>query len=79
MFAQEIALPALRSMIARRPGGTGEFVRARVFNLTVREAGLRTVANVIHVHPTQAEAVKQAANAYTRTRLSHFLAWLLRN
>src|SRR5664279_2646045 len=40
--------------------------------------GLRTVANVIHTYPTQAEAVKQAANAYTRTRLSPFLAWLLR-
>jgi pyruvate/2-oxoglutarate dehydrogenase complex dihydrolipoamide dehydrogenase (E3) component len=40
--------------------------------------GLRTVANVIHTYPTQAEAIKQAANAYTRTRLSPFLAWLLR-
>ncbi len=39
--------------------------------------GLRTVANVIHTYPTQAEAIKQAANAYARTRLSPFLAWLL--
>jgi pyruvate/2-oxoglutarate dehydrogenase complex dihydrolipoamide dehydrogenase (E3) component len=40
--------------------------------------GLRTVANVIHTYPTQAEAIKQAADAYTRTRLSPFLGWLLR-
>ena len=40
--------------------------------------GLRTVARVIHTYPTQAEAIKMAANAYTRSRLSPFLAWLLR-
>ena len=40
--------------------------------------GLRTLANVIHAYPTQTEAIKQAADAYTRTRLSPFLAWLLR-
>ncbi len=40
--------------------------------------GLRTVARVIHTYPTQAEAIKQAANAFTRTRLSPLLAWLLR-
>ena len=40
--------------------------------------GLRTVARVIHTYPTQAEAIKQAADAYTRTRLSPFLGWLLR-
>jgi pyruvate/2-oxoglutarate dehydrogenase complex dihydrolipoamide dehydrogenase (E3) component len=40
--------------------------------------GLRTVERVIHTYPTQAEAIKRAANAYTRTRLSARLAWLLR-
>jgi hypothetical protein len=40
--------------------------------------GLRTVANVIHTYPTQAEAIKKAADAYTRTRLSPFIGWLLR-
>ena len=40
--------------------------------------GLRTVARVLHAYPTQAEAVRQAANAYTRTRLSPRLGWLLR-
>ena len=40
--------------------------------------GLRTVAHVIHTYPTQAEAIRQAANAYTRTRLTPFVAWLLR-
>ena len=40
--------------------------------------GLRTLSNVIHTYPTQAEAIKQAADAYTRTRLTPFLAWLIR-
>jgi pyruvate/2-oxoglutarate dehydrogenase complex dihydrolipoamide dehydrogenase (E3) component len=40
--------------------------------------GLRTVARVIHTYPTQAEAIKMAANNYTRTRLTPFLRWLLR-
>ena len=40
--------------------------------------GLRTVAHVIHTYPTQAEAIRQAAIAYTRTRLTPFVAWLLR-
>ena len=40
--------------------------------------GLRTLARVIHTYPTQAEAIKKAAEADTRTRLSPFLAWLLR-
>ena len=40
--------------------------------------GLRTLARVIHTYPTQAEAIKKAADAYTRTRLSPLLAWLLR-
>jgi pyruvate/2-oxoglutarate dehydrogenase complex dihydrolipoamide dehydrogenase (E3) component len=44
----------------------------------VAGVGLRTVARVIHTYPTQAEAIKRAANAYTRTRLSPWLAWLLR-
>jgi pyruvate/2-oxoglutarate dehydrogenase complex dihydrolipoamide dehydrogenase (E3) component len=45
--------------------------------------GLRTLARVIHAYPTQAEAVKKAADAYNRTRLTptiqsllrHWLAW----
>ena len=40
--------------------------------------GLRTLARVIHTYPTQAEAIKKAADAYTRTRLSPLVAWLLR-
>ena len=40
--------------------------------------GLRTLATVIHAYPTQAEAIKQAADAYTRTRLTPLLGWLLR-
>src|SRR5665811_2253573 len=41
--------------------------------------GLRTVARVIHTYPTQAEAIKMAANNYTaHTRLSPLLDWLQR-
>jgi len=49
----------------------------------VGNVGLGTIASVIHPYPTQAEAIKQAADAYNRTRLTpfvkklftRFLAW----
>ena len=40
--------------------------------------GLRTLARVIHAYPTQAEAIKKAADAYNRTRLTPTLQSLLR-
>ena len=40
--------------------------------------GLRTLANVIHTYPTQGEAIKKAADAYNRTRLTPFRKRLLR-
>ena len=40
--------------------------------------GLRTLAGVIHAYPTQAAAIKMAADAYTRSRLSPLLSWWLR-
>ena len=33
-------------------------------------AGLSTIAKTIHPYPTQAEAIKKAADAYSRTRLT---------
>ena len=47
------------------------------------KVGLGAVANVIHPYPTQAEAIKQAGDAYNRTRLTplvkkvfrRWLAW----
>ena len=44
-------------------------------------AGLKTLAGVIHPYPTQAEAIKRAADAYSHTRLtptvkSLFAKWL---
>ncbi len=39
--------------------------------------GLRTLARVIHAYPTQAEAIKKAADAYNRTRLTPTIRWLL--
>jgi pyruvate/2-oxoglutarate dehydrogenase complex dihydrolipoamide dehydrogenase (E3) component len=40
--------------------------------------GLRTVARVIHAYPTQAAAIKMAADAYNRTRLTPTIRSLLR-
>jgi pyruvate/2-oxoglutarate dehydrogenase complex dihydrolipoamide dehydrogenase (E3) component len=40
--------------------------------------GLSTLARVIHAYPTQAEAIKKAADAYNRTRLTPTIQWLLR-
>ena len=40
--------------------------------------GLKTLASVIHAYPTQAEAIKKAADAYSRTRLTPNIRKLLR-
>jgi len=40
--------------------------------------GLRTIANVIHPYPTQAEAIRQVADEYNRTRLTLFVKSVLR-
>jgi pyruvate/2-oxoglutarate dehydrogenase complex dihydrolipoamide dehydrogenase (E3) component len=37
------------------------------------QAGLGTIAEVIHPYPTQAEAIKKIADAYNRTRLTPFV------
>ncbi len=39
----------------------------------VGDIGLGTIAGVIHPYPTQAEAIKQVADAYNRTRLTPFV------
>lgn len=41
--------------------------------------GLRTLARVIHAYPTQAEAIKKAADAYSRARLTPAIQSLLRH
>ncbi len=40
--------------------------------------GLRTLSKVIHAYPTQAGAIKQAADACARARLTPLIGWLLR-
>ena len=55
----------------------GEMINA-VSLAMVAGIGLRTLSEVIHAYPTQAEAIKKAADAYTRTRLSPVLGWLSR-
>lgn len=44
----------------------------------VGKLGLKTLSNVIHTYPTQAEAIKQVADAYNRTRLTPFIKGLFR-
>ena len=44
----------------------------------VGKLGLSTILNTIHPYPTQAEAIKRAAGAWVRTRLSPFAASALR-
>jgi pyruvate/2-oxoglutarate dehydrogenase complex dihydrolipoamide dehydrogenase (E3) component len=39
--------------------------------------GLKTIANVIHPYPTQAEAIRQVADRYNRTRLTSFVKKIL--
>ena len=39
----------------------------------VGKLGLKTISGVIHPYPTQAEAIKQAADMYNRTRLTPFV------
>lgn len=39
----------------------------------VGKVGLGTISTVIHPYPTQAEAIKQAADSYNRTRLTPFV------
>ena len=55
----------------------GEMINA-VSLAMVAGSGRRTLSEVIHAYPTQAEAIKKAADAYTRTRLSPVLGWLSR-
>ncbi len=67
------------TMVARHAGEMiSEITLAMVLN-----SGLGTLAGVIHPYPTQTEAIKQAGDAYNRTRLtplvkkvfSRWLAW----
>lgn len=58
----------------------GEMISEITLAMTAR-AGLKTLARTIHPYPTQAEAIKRAADAYNRTRLtplvkSLFARWL---
>jgi pyruvate/2-oxoglutarate dehydrogenase complex dihydrolipoamide dehydrogenase (E3) component len=39
----------------------------------VNGLGLKAIGNVIHPYPTQAEAIKQVADMYSRTRLTPFV------
>ena len=62
------------TIVARHAGDMiGEISLAMVGGL-----GLKTIANVIHPYPTQAEAIRQVADEYNRTRLTPFTKSVLR-
>ncbi len=61
------------TIVARHAGEMiGEITLAMVAGV-----GLKTLSGVIHPYPTQAEAVKQIGDLYSRTRLSPFVKKLL--
>jgi len=43
----------------------------------VADIGLKTISNVIHPYPTQAEAIKKIADDYNRTRITPFAKKLM--
>ena len=60
------------TVVARHAGEMlSEITLAIVGNL-----GLKTLSNVIHLYPTQAEAIKQSADLYNRSRLTPFIKGL---
>lgn len=50
----------------------GEMI-SEITTAMAAKAGLGTLAKVIHPYPTQAEAIKRVADAYSRTRLTPFV------
>ncbi|MFU8778130.1 MAG: FAD-containing oxidoreductase [Roseovarius sp.] len=50
----------------------GEMI-SEITTAMAAKAGLGTLAKVIHPYPTQAEAIKRVADAYSRTRLTTFV------
>jgi len=62
------------TIVARHAGEMiSEMTLAIVGNL-----GLKTLGQMIHTYPTQAEAIKQVADAYNRTRLTTFIKELFK-
>jgi len=50
----------------------GEMITELTLAITA-DIGLKELSGVIHPYPTQSEAIKQAADAYNRTRLTPFI------
>jgi pyruvate/2-oxoglutarate dehydrogenase complex dihydrolipoamide dehydrogenase (E3) component len=50
----------------------GEMINEITLAMT-QKIGLGTLSSVIHPYPTQAEAIRKAADAYNRTRLTPFV------
>ncbi|MCB0000868.1 MAG: hypothetical protein KDE56_34125, partial [Anaerolineales bacterium] len=55
----------------------GEMI-SEVTTAMMAGAGMKTLAQTIHPYPTQAEAIKKAADAWNRTRFTPTVAKLFR-
>ncbi len=62
------------TIVARR---AGDMISEITMAMT-EGIGLKKISNVIHPYPTQAEAIRQVADAYNRTRLTPFVSRLLK-
>ena len=64
------------TIVSRHAGETISEITTAIVN----KIGLNGLSNVIHPYPTQAEAIKKAADTYRRTLLTptskQFLRWL---
>ena len=56
----------------------GDMISEITLAMTAK-VGLGTIANAIHPYPTQAEAIKQVADAYNRTRLTPTIKKIISN
>ena len=54
----------------------GEMI-SEITTAMVNGVGRGGISNVIHPYPTQAEAIRKAADAYNRTRLTPFVKRVL--
>jgi pyruvate/2-oxoglutarate dehydrogenase complex dihydrolipoamide dehydrogenase (E3) component len=76
-FVKVIAHPKRDTILGATivAGHAGEMVAEVALAMTAR-LGLKTLSDTIHPYPTQAEAVRKAADAYNRARLTPTVKWL---
>jgi Pyridine nucleotide-disulphide oxidoreductase, dimerisation domain len=69
-------LSSIDTIVARH---AGEMINGISLALALAAGiGLATLSDAIHAYPTQAEGIRQAADACVRSRRSTLHAWLVR-